>query len=321
LNAGNLLAREECNVSSFEDPQNVDFRDLSVLALVHKLKSVTQAAEELGVNQSAVSYTLKKLRAVFKDPLFVRQARQLMPTARCDDIVRKCAQITSDFRELAQPTEFDPQTVTQKFTIACNYYERALFIPTIVHALRTKAPLLNLEIADAQGKGHERLQNNEADLLIGPFEREDPYFYRRELYQDGYVCLLDPAHPNADGPLSLDDYLRLDHVVVTYGGQWRSRYLLELEEQGLDIKIALRVPSPAGIDLLVAGSNLVATVPGRLSGKFGGHLKVVGCPLATTVKIRLVWTAFSHRSPLHMWVREQIYQLISSAAAESETLV
>ncbi|MEP3045198.1 MAG: LysR family transcriptional regulator [Roseibium sp.] len=296
------------------DPLSVDFRALQVLIHVHKLRSVTQAAEELGVNQSAVSYTLKKMRSVFQDPLFVRQARQLVPTARCDDIVTRSGQISAEFRELANPPDFDPRTVAQKFTIACNYYERVLFVPEIVHTMRKEAPLLDLEIVDAHDKGHERLLSNEADLLLGPFEREEPHFYRRELYQDHYVCLLDPAHPNADGPLSLDEYLRLDHVFVTYGGQWRSRYILELERLGLELKVAVRVPSPAGLDLLVAGSNLVATVPERLSDKFGDRLKIVPCPVRSPVNIRLAWTAFSHRSPLHMWVRDWVYRLITNTA-------
>lgn len=300
------------------DPLSVDFRALQVLIHVHKLRSVTQAAEELGVNQSAVSYTLKKLRSVFQDPLFVRQARQLVPTARCDDIVTRSGQISVEFRELAHPPVFDPRTVAQKFTIACNYYERVLFVPGIVHTLRKEAPLLDLEIIDAQGKGHERLLSNDADLLLGPFERDEPHFYRRELFRDQYVCLLDPAHPKADGPLTLDEYLHLDHVLVTYGGQWRSRYILELERQGLAMKVAVRVPSPAGLDLLVTGSDLVATVPERLSDKFGDRLKILPCPVRTPVNIRLAWTALSHRSPLHMWVRDWVYRLITGSAKEVE---
>ncbi|MEM5583208.1 LysR family transcriptional regulator [Roseibium sp. AS2] len=300
------------------DPMAVDFRALQVLISVHRLRSFTRAAEEMGVNQSAVSYTINKLRDVFQDPLFVRQARRLDATARCEDIVRQARRLTSEFRQLAAPPGFDPRTARQKFTIACNFYERVLIIPEIVHTLTREAPNLELEIIDASGIGHERLMRNEADLLIGPFERSDPHFYKRDLYRDRYVCLLDPAHPNAGAPLSLEDYLGLDHVLVTYGGQWRSRYLIELERMGKDLRVALRVPSPAGLERLVAGSTLVATVPERLSNAVSAGLRVMTCPVRTSVTIGLVWTSLNHRSPIHVWVRDMVYRLNSRNRKEGQ---
>lgn len=293
------------------DPLEIDFRALQVLIWVHQFRSFTRAAEELGVNQSAVSYTINKLRDVFQDPLFVRQSRRLHVTQRCEDIVQQAKRLTAEFRQLAAPPDFDPKTVTQKFVIACNFYERVLIVPEIVKTLTREAPNLELEIIDASGIGHERLMRNEADLLIGPFERSDPHFYRRDLYRDRYVCLLDPAHPMAGEQLSLEDYLGLDHVLVTYGGQWRSRYLIELERMGKVLNVVLRVPSPAGLEELVRGSNLVATVPERLSKTISAGLRTVACPVVTSVTIGLVWTAVNHRSPVHMWVRDMIYRLNS----------
>ncbi|MCX2721437.1 LysR family transcriptional regulator [Roseibium salinum] len=303
-------------MSKSVDPLGVDFRALQVLICVHQLRSFTRAAEELGVNQSAVSYTIDKLRNVFQDPLFVRQARRLHATARCDGIVHEAERLTTEFRQLAAPPEFDPHTAAQKFTIACNFYERVLIIPDIVHALKKEAPQLDLEIIDSAGIGHERLRLNEADLLLGPFERDEPYFFRRDLYKERYVCLLDPSHPKAGGDLSLEDYLGLEHVLVTYGGQWRSRYIIELERQGRELKVAIRVPSPAGLELLVSGSDLVATVPERLAKVVGQGLRILPCPVQTTIAIRLVWTTLTHRSPIHMWVRDMVYR--STAATRRE---
>ncbi len=302
------------------DPLDIDFRALQVLIWVHQFRSFTRAAEELGVNQSAVSYTVNKLRQVFQDPLFVRQARRLHATRRCEDIVQEAKRLTAEFRQLAAPPDFDPKTVSQKFIIACNFYERVLIVPDIVKTLTREAPNLELEIIDASGIGHERLTRNEADLLIGPFERSDPNFYRRDLYQDRYVCLVDPAHPMAEGDLSLEEYLGLDHVLVTYGGQWRSRYLIELERMGKAkaLKVVLRVPSPAGLGRLVRGSNLVATVPARLSKAVSEGLRTIACPVETSVTIGLVWTAVNHRAPLHMWVRDMIYRLNAKTAVPRE---
>ena len=46
--------------------------------------SVSRAANNLGVTQSAVSHTLDKLRKIFGDPLFIRVGRGIEPSAAAD---------------------------------------------------------------------------------------------------------------------------------------------------------------------------------------------------------------------------------------------
>ncbi|MGB0658935.1 MAG: LysR family transcriptional regulator [Mangrovicoccus sp.] len=289
------------------DPYQVDFRALHVLVRVHDLRSFTKAAQELGINQSAVSYTVEKLRELFQDPLFVRHARQIEPTPRCNEVVTQLRGLLQEYRQLTIPPKFDPLTMRQKFIIACNYFERVLIIPQIVKSLRHKAPGIELEIIDASDNGEERLLRSEADFLIGPLEGKDSALYRRKLFDDRYACLFDPSHPAARAPLSLDTYLNLNHVLVTYGGKWRSRYLIDLEKRGYDLPIALRVPSPAGLEQLVAGSDLVATVPSRLAQVKSSQVVALEYPLDISIDIALVWSSLTHNAASHIWMRELIY--------------
>src|SRR5690606_15475286 len=66
---------------------NVDLAALKTLKLVHELSSLSLAARQLDVDQSSVSYTLKRLRTVFDDPLFVRGKNGIVATDRCEQIV------------------------------------------------------------------------------------------------------------------------------------------------------------------------------------------------------------------------------------------
>jgi DNA-binding transcriptional LysR family regulator len=293
------------------DPLSTDFKTLHLLARVHALRSFTKAAEELGLNQSAVSYTIEKLRSVFHDPLFVRQGRAILPTPRCDEIVREAEGLIAEFRQLTIPATFDPGTMRRRLVIACNYYERVLWMPHLVRAIRAEAPGVDLEIVDAADRGHERLLRGEADVLIGPYARDDAGFYRRRLYTEDYICLMDRSHPAAGKPLDLHAYLALTHVLVTYGGRWTSAYVLDLQRMGHHLPVAIRVPSPAGIEQLVAGSDLVATVPRRLAKVLGGSVAVLDCPVDTQISIEMVWTAPNHRSAPHVWLRELIHRVIT----------
>lgn len=296
------------------DPLSVDFRTLHLLSRVHALRSFTRAAEETGLNQSAVSYTIDKLRGIFGDPLFVRQGRSIRATPRCDAIVRGSETLIASFRQMSQPQAFDPATATGTFSIACNYYERVLWIPRIVHALRRQAPGIALDVVDAGGIGQQRLLDAEADLLIGPIERASPMLHSRPVYEESYVCLMDKDHGAAHRPLDLETYLTLDHVLVTYGGRWTSRYITDLAAMGHQLRIALRVPSPAGLEELVEASDLVATVPARLSKVIRRGIHVTPCPVPTGISICLAWTAPNHRSAQHIWLRDLIHDIIAAAA-------
>ncbi len=291
-----------------------DFRALEVLVRVYHLGSFTRTAEELDMNQSVVSYTIEKLRGVFNDPLFVREARRLIPTPRCEEVVAAAGDLLARFAQITDARDFEPAQSTETITIACNYYERTLIIPHLVHAMRAEAPKIKIEIVDASYLGHDKLMRMEADLLIGPFLQLGAAFYSRTLYEDPYVCIMDPTNPAAQCALDMKRYLALDHVYITYGGNWKSRYMQVLEAQGHALSIAMKTPSPAGIRNLIAGTELVVTVGERLSRHLGEGLHITPCPVDAPVAIQMVWTARTHDSPMHKWVRNHVVQTIRATA-------
>lgn len=288
------------------DPRLLDFTALETLRLVHDLGSFTAAAERLDVNQSAVSYTIAKLRSCFGDPLFVREGGRQVPTERCEQLLAGARQMLDLLDGMAQAERFDPASATQTVTIACNYYERILLIPRIVAALRAEAPGMSVRVINALGDGHHRLLSREADVLVGPFGRSESGFHTRRFHAEEYACLMDPAHPMAGKPLSVEDYFALRHVLIDYGGGWKSAYLQELEAAGHRLTPTLTVPSPAGLAELLSGSNLVATVPRRLGARIADRLAMSDCPFRGRFDLSVVWTARTNASAMHRWLREVI---------------
>lgn len=122
---------------------------------------------------------------------------------------------------------------------------------------------------------------------------------------------MDPAHPQAETEkLALDDYLRLDHIDITYEGRWRSRYLAELEALGHRLDARLAVPSPAGVPSLIAGSRLVATLPRRLAAAIGAGLVLRDCPVPGRFSIAMVWPQRHHRDVMHRWLHHQVIEAV-----------
>ncbi|ASY64870.1 Transcriptional regulator, LysR family [Sinorhizobium sojae CCBAU 05684] len=290
------------------NPASINFAALDTLRLVDELQSFTAAAEKLQVNQSAVSYTIAKLRACFHDPLFVREGGQQVATERCKEILAKSLQMLEMLDEMAQPEVFDPRLSERNITIACNYYERILLVPDIIAAIRRQAPHMTVKVINALGDGHLRLLNREADVLVGPFARTESGFHSRRLYVEEYACLMDPSHPLADGQLDIARYLDLNHVLIDYGGGWKSAYLQELEAAGHTLTPTVAVPSPAGLATLLAGSDLVATIPRRLGERSADHLVVAESPFPGRFDLSIVWAAHTNGSAMHRWLRNTIWE-------------
>ncbi len=285
---------------------NIDFADLRTLRLVHEHLSFSAVAQILGVNQSAVSYTIEKLRRAFDDQLFFRQGARVVATERCAVIAEAAAGMLADLERLTMPEAFDPAQAEHRFTIACNFYERQLILPLIMRRLREVAPNMRVDTINSISQGHLQLKRAEAELLIGPLKPEEAGFYCRNLARERYVCVMDPGNPLAGKALSLDAYLGARHAVVLYGGGWRSGYLRELDRMGHTLDQVLSVPSPAGLNRVLAGTDLISTVPLRIAETFGDSVHIADCPCPAPFDIDLVWTERTHRSPIHVWLRDLI---------------
>jgi DNA-binding transcriptional LysR family regulator len=293
------------------DAYSVDFAALRVLRLVHGHGSFTRAAEVLGSTQSAVSYTIERLRQAFSDPLFVRHGAGIVATDRCDEIVDEAARMLDRFAALSAPRGFDPAQADASVTISCNHYERVTVVPWLMRAMRRQAPGLRLHVIPSTVRGKKQLSRGESDLLIGPVRISDSGFYGRRLMEDHYVCVMDPANPLSEGAMDAARFVAAPQAVVTYGGNWRSAYLLEMERAGVAPNMVAEVPSPANLPQLLAGTDLVATVPARVARAFAPGLVTRNCPFPAPFGIDLYWTGRTHHAPMHRWLRG----LIAEAAA------
>ena len=305
------MSRKKMASPCVSDPYQLDFRTLHLLTVVHREKSFSRAAEVLGLSQSVVSYGIEKLRHVFDDPLFVREGGKTVPTERCEAVARYANDLLAEFDAMKLQQAFDPSDITATLTIACNYYERSILIPAIVACLRQEAPRVQIEVIDASGSGHRRLIDGEADILIGPYQRADAAFFEKTLIREHYACLMDARHPLAKRSPTLEDYLDFEHVIITYGGLWISPYVRKIEGMGYRLNAPLRVPSPAGIDRIVAGSNLVATIPRRLAQIRDPSLAIVPCPVDAPLDVKMVWSVRKHHSLLMKWMRERIASAVA----------
>ncbi|HEY6724037.1 MAG TPA: LysR family transcriptional regulator [Polyangiaceae bacterium] len=94
------------------DLSRVDLNLLVVFEAVFRERHVANAAKRLHVSPSAVSHALGRLRDLFDDPLFLRNPKGVLPTARAAAISESVSEILSRVRGVVgSVAPFDPRSL------------------------------------------------------------------------------------------------------------------------------------------------------------------------------------------------------------------
>ena len=292
--------------------------DLNLLKLFEALvreRSVTQAGLRLGLSQPAASRALGRLRAMLGDRLVVRGKLGLELTPRGEMLAGPVARLLDDARGLVSPAVFDPASATGRITIAAHDHLSLLVLAGLIARFERHAPALSLHIAQPAGDNVRLVEQGTADLALGIFDALPGSLYRRGLYTDSLVCVVRSDHPGVAGGLSLECYVTLRHVTVTISGVGGSAVDVALSTLGLTRHVALRVPHFLAGAMLVADSDMILTLPSRLARRLAERLPLVLLDLPLQVaplSPAMIWHERFHGDPAHIWVRQQLVDVVAS---------
>lgn len=119
--------------------------DLNLLVALDALldeRSVTRAADRLGLSQPGMSNTLARLRKLVGDPLLVREGLTLVPTPRAESLRQPVQEALSLIQAALDDrrSDFDPGSDRATFTISCSDYSLLMLIGPLVRRLAAAAP-------------------------------------------------------------------------------------------------------------------------------------------------------------------------------------
>jgi DNA-binding transcriptional LysR family regulator len=300
------------------DHSDLDGRLLQLLLAVVEERSVTRAAERLGVTQSAVSHLLDKLRAIVGDPLVVKAGRGIVPTARAEALAVRARVLLEDLRGFATPEAFDPRTLQATFTIAANDLQCDLLLPPLLRRLRAQAPGVALRVIPSGVPTADMLRSDACQLVISPRPPDAGDLLQRRLFADRYRVFFDAERRAA--PHTRDDYLSAEHVTVLY----EPRRTLEIDriladELHLQRRFVATVPAFSGIPPFLRGSSLLATLPGLLHRELlrgFGHAELppeLGD--IAEMPMFMVWHARRQSDPVHRWLRDELLAVAAALQA------
>jgi len=293
----------------------LDLNLLRVLDALYAHANVSAAGRALGLTQPGVSLALRRLRQHFGDELFVRQSGVMAPTAFAEQlrepVMRTIATIRSDIVSVAA---FDPAGARRRIAIGLSDLGDLVFLPDLIAVLRVKAPGITIRSVAAEPVDLLRgLADGTIDLAIGHLIDPDTAgHFEQTLFEQPFVCLVRPDHPTIGAELSLDQYLAVDHVVVTQEGRSQERYEHRVRELGLERRITLLSPHFMSVPLLVARSDMLTVVPlavGQIYARLLG-LRTLPVPFdVPAVELKQFWHRRAHTDPAVAWLRKEVAEL------------
>jgi DNA-binding transcriptional LysR family regulator len=287
--------------------------DLNLLVAFDALVAegnVTRAADRVGLTQPAMSHALGRLRKLVGDPLFVRTSQGMVPTPRAAELVEPIRRALGEIdRALFQPPRFDPGSATRSFNLAAVDFGALVVLPPLLARVRVEAPHADLVVRQLRADTIEQqLVEGEVDVAVGMVHDEPPWMAHRKLFEERFICLARQGHPVVKGAISLEQFVALEHALVA-PRQHRSAGFVDraLAKRGLRRRVALTLPHFLVAPFVVASSDLVLTLPGRVARTFAGmmDLQLVQPPLEVEqFFVSAYWHERQTRDPAHGWLRE-----------------
>lgn len=296
-----IFAMREVNLAG------MDLNLLPVLDALLEERHVTRAARRLGLSQPAASRALGRLRGLLDDPLLVRGHAGLVLTPRAESLRAPLAQLLEQLAGLvSEPSAFDPATARGTLRIVCEDYISTVLLPRVLQALWQAAPGLDLDVESRPADLRGQLEAGAVDLAIGVFSEPAAGFQRQALFGERFACVVRRDHPQVRRRLTLARYAALPHALIGTGERGDGPVDRALAREGLKRRVALRLPHFLAAPLIVAGSDLVLTMPARLAQQMVAlaPLRLLPPPVElASFRFAQLWHERRQNDTAHAWFR------------------
>ncbi|MFL9671195.1 LysR family transcriptional regulator [Variovorax sp. AB1(2024)] len=300
------------------NPVHIDAVDLNLLRLfdaVYRSRSVSRAAEALGLTQPAASHGLTRLRLLLGDALFTRTPGGVTPTPRAERLAVSVQSALATLQQaLAEPERFDPAASRKLFRIHMSDIGEGRFLPALMARLRELSPGVRVETMPlAAGEIATALDSGKVDFAFGFLPRVKDT-QRAQLLRDRYIVLLRRDHPflnrRRSGQALLEALQELDYVTVrTHADTLRILQLLNLED-----RVRLTTEHFMVLPAIVRATDLAVVMPRNIARGFaeeGGYAIVEPSFPLRDFTVSLHWSKRFEADPGNRWLRQVIVALFS----------
>ena len=292
----------------------LDLNLLVALDAMLSLQSISRAADQLHMSQSAMSNALARLRQHFDDELLVQVGRKMTLTQRAlvlQDAVRDVL-VRIDTTVSAKP-QFEPRQSDREFRIFVSDYTMVTLMPHLMALAHQASPSVRFQFLPQVTQPQRMLERGEADLMVIPKIYCSPDHPTEALLEEDFCCIVWSQSPLASQALTLDRFANCGHVVTQPPSAAPSFEGAAMQRQGMTRRVEVSTFSFAGALPLVVGTDRIATVHRRLA-KFGQRflpITLLDPPMALPpMQQALQWHKYRTDDPGLIWLRGLLHAAV-----------
>jgi DNA-binding transcriptional LysR family regulator len=215
----------------------MDTRQLQAFCAVVEKKSFSQAAEQLGVTQPAVSLQVRALEQRLGQSLLDRSGRRVEPTEAGRRLYGSAQRMLALEEQLLDEVSADDGRLTGTLAIGASTGPGAHLVPLLLCEFQREHPDLHvaLSIWDTQTV-IDRVVDRQLELgVVGALRRHRSLEFE-PLVRDEIVLAVPPGHDAAGGTISLEALKEETLIVMQEGAGVRQVVEEELRRAGLRLR-------------------------------------------------------------------------------------
>jgi DNA-binding transcriptional LysR family regulator len=293
-----------------------DLNLLPIFVALMEERSVTRAAERMGMTQPALSNALSRLRLMLQDQLFVRERYGIQPTPIALELSPLIAEALAQLdNAILGQQAFDPAQAERLFTIAPNGYVEFVLVPAVVARLEKVAPGIKLRLTPY---GNDLVETGVVSgttaLVLGRIVDPPDNLVVQHLMDEGLACAVRADHPDVGDAMTREQFEAMKHVNIVPPGRMRAGLFQALAHQQLKRNVAISVTNFFAVAEMVAVTDYCAILPSLICRRLmhDPRLKILPAPVDLgSFPVEMAWHVRYRHDPAHRWLRALIGEVIT----------
>ncbi|WP_422743444.1 LysR family transcriptional regulator [Mycobacterium sp. WMMD1722] len=298
----------------------MDLNLIPALAMLLDERSVSRAAEAVGLSQSAMSRALQRLRRTLDDDLLVRADSGYRLTPAAEQLKVELNDIIPRLSEMFFNRDLDPAKEARAFRIAASDYAIAAFGSHLFTTVVSSAPNASLRFSPWHANAMAALSNGDVDVVFSGIHVRPPL--RSELlFTDTMVAVVARDHPWRDhASVGLDDYLAARHLMIDMMDGMQPSIDAVLSARGEQRRPGLTMPYHGTAPAALPGTDLVLSIPARVLPDFVDRhreeLRVLDLPTEVrALPYYMSWHPRADHDKGHRWLRRLVIGAVTALDA------
>ena len=261
-------------------------------------RSLTAAAEQLGIHLPKASRLLKSLRESFSDDLFIRIGNTMEPTRKASALLPRVAASLASLERLFAENTFDPAKLRRTFIVIANSQPLSRFGPVLLADLSRASPGSRVVFQQPGSGWSARLSDGSADAAVSPEGNIPNGFMELNASRCQYQIAMRPDHPLLRLPeITASDLAEYPECIVE-ASRFRGKRFLE-DGRASDKTVVIR-------DLFKPRYGLAA-IP------FPKDFR----PFSEPPLLKIVWHPRTASDPAEQWFRGLLENAVKSACGNA----